>query len=1611
MKARRLLLALVVFAAPHHVQAQAANDNPTGPAGIFNGNVTSGCSYDPYTANATRSITDIVVSGSVGTQPLALIRTANSRNPGPYHGLFGQPGGWQHNYTWSVSSGERSTRANFQPTSYPVIFPDGRIETFYKNTNTNVTDSYFRAGKGLRERFIPINPASGNMLGILILADGSKVEFKATPQSYRDKPCDNCATVTYYYYSYVAQAITDAYGLRTNFAYNADGTLHQVTDASGRYLQFFYTTIGNVVIDYVQASDGRIVNYTYNRQSFPPSSQVYTCLTGVNYYGDSQLNAYYSYQGPNVPDAYFNGTAYNGVPLLKTCDDPMYPGPMRRIGYSYATAKNPDGTAPVYGQILSENYYDGSNIGSAVSTLAINTASTRTETRGDGPARSFTYTGNQLTSCTDFNNKPASQAYDPNGYVNAVTDRNTHTTNYTLKPLTGMPTQVQFPATPSDAPSSARGTISYTYGGDAGCSDTNNADTNNPYYVCTATDEAGNVTRYSRGPNKRITRIDYPDGGYETFGYNGFGQVTNHRMTTGGTESFTYDGRGMKTQDRDPYHASGNPIAWYQYDSLDRLLGVTDTLGSGPGDVNHTTSYSYNTRGQVTTTTHPVDPIDGTRHFVTNAYDISTGTLTSVTDELNHVTSYTYDDYRRVRSVTSPGHDTPVTTRFFYDPSATGDDYRLTAPAVTYVQRSTAYDRSFYDANLRKVWIAVAQATADAAMTGYGYDNVGNVTSVVAPNEQSGQQFAGRSSTTTYDERNRPYQVNDALGNTSTLKYDAYGRKASITRANGQVVTFDSYDLMNRLLQQTVKQTPDPDAVTKYTYYNAGGLLRSMQDPKLVAIGSADSYFYNYDLMGRKTQLTYPHDSQNVQRTEIWHYNAANELDTFTNRDGKVQTINYDSLYRVTGFSWNDGLTPSVTFGYDVAGRTTNITNANATITRAYYNDNLLSWEQTRYADAVNRTVSYTYNDEGRRETVDYPYGAYSFTYTYTKRGQLDTILSGGGSQLVNYNYDVNGNLKKRILDNSTNSVYGYDAVDRALSISHTFASGSTAPTTRTLAYAYDSVGNRKWAKRDGSLGDAFGYDLADQVTFTKLNTTSPGGVVTSSPNIIYDANGNRTSFNAYGTNDAYTANQLNQYTDRTSATTSPIYDTKGDMTRGLDGSTYTYDAQCRVLTATKAGTTYRFTYDGLNRQVTRKIGGASPIYNVYDGWDLIGEYDAHATVPITAYVYGAGGIVKGMSASSSWYYYADASGSTSHVARSDGTLEEWMRYDLQGAPIFYNSAGQQISSSPYGVRHLFSGQQWYSEIGLYDLRNRFYSPDIGRFLQPDPIDFDGDAANLYRHCANNPLINVDPFGLWTIQLGLSLSGQIGPLAGSIGFGIVFDGHGNVGGYGTGFTGATGLGAAVSGGGGGMYSNADTIYGIEGPFVEGSLTAGDEGTVSVVGFGSTDGKVVGYGLFGGAGGGAGAAVGVSNTSVHGFFNIFGANNVPTQALSPNQGSTGQATPPPGGTTYVDPNICPECATAERVIVTGTPVEGEGAPSPRSSLFTPRYAPYAPSLYNFTGPGISSLSNPWGSWGEPHGFQLPGSPGSFYSGLDPVPGSITIGMGASAFEPAYPAKLQ
>jgi uncharacterized protein RhaS with RHS repeats len=52
----------------------------------------------------------------------------------------------------------------------------------------------------------------------------------------------------------------------------------------------------------------------------------------------------------------------------------------------------------------------------------------------------------------------------------------------------------------------------------------------------------------------------------------------------------------------------------------------------------------------------------------------------------------------------------------------------------------------------------------------------------------------------------------------------------------------------------------------------------------------------------------------------------------------------------------------------------------------------------------------------------------------------------------------------------------------------------------------------------------------------------------------------------------------------------------------------------------------------------------------------------------------------------------------------------------------------------------------------LFYYRARYYDPTIGRFLQEDPIGLLG-GPNFYVYAGNDPITNVDPFGLCTGDL------------------------------------------------------------------------------------------------------------------------------------------------------------------------------------------------------------------------------------------------------------------
>ena len=79
-----------------------------------------------------------------------------------------------------------------------------------------------------------------------------------------------------------------------------------------------------------------------------------------------------------------------------------------------------------------------------------------------------------------------------------------------------------------------------------------------------------------------------------------------------------------------------------------------------------------------------------------------------------------------------------------------------------------------------------------------------------------------------------------------------------------------------------------------------------------------------------------------------------------------------------------------------------------------------------------------------------------------------------------------------------------------------------------------------------------------------------------------------------------------------------------------------------------------------------------------------------------------------------------------------------------------YNAYGVLLTETDATVTHLFgyTGRPSQTDTGLQNNLNRWYDPEIGRFVSEDPIVFRGGDANLARYCGNDPLNCVDPGGL-----------------------------------------------------------------------------------------------------------------------------------------------------------------------------------------------------------------------------------------------------------------------
>jgi RHS repeat-associated protein len=112
-----------------------------------------------------------------------------------------------------------------------------------------------------------------------------------------------------------------------------------------------------------------------------------------------------------------------------------------------------------------------------------------------------------------------------------------------------------------------------------------------------------------------------------------------------------------------------------------------------------------------------------------------------------------------------------------------------------------------------------------------------------------------------------------------------------------------------------------------------------------------------------------------------------------------------------------------------------------------------------------------------------------------------------------------------------------------------------------------------------------------------------------------------------------------------------------------------------------------------------------------------------------------------------------DANFNVTALLNTSGAAVERYVYDPYGKPTVLTAAWGTLTGSAFAWAYLHRGGRYDTASGLYNFRNRDYSPSLGRWLQLDPIRFDAGDTSLYRMEKDDPMIRVDPTGLqqWVV--------------------------------------------------------------------------------------------------------------------------------------------------------------------------------------------------------------------------------------------------------------------
>lgn len=702
--------------------------------------------------------------------------------------------------------------------------------------------------------------------------------------------------------------------------------------------------------------------------------------------------------------------------------------------------------------------------------------------------------------------------------------------------------------------------------------------------------------------------------------------------------------------------------------------------------------------------------------------------------------SYTYDDKNNVISAVDSQKNA---TKFEYNENS--DLTGITDP------KGNKFEYE-YDKPKRNI---IKATSAMKVINRFQYDSNGNITKsgTVQPDAQDKGIWITRSFTT---DKNHVASVTDAEGNRTLYDWNVKSDLLnSLTDGQGNRLSYE-YDSADRMTSVSQEVTAGgTKQVVKNTY--------SYTKDKLTSIDhNGFRYGFEYDAFGNTTaasiagsqviQYIYESGNGNLSRTvyangnEIrYTYDSQDRMTESYFRDfsggteQKLNTYTYDkegNLCRVV----NHMSGKTYDLDYDFLDRLMRVRDEKGSFYEYTYDATNHMTKLIHKAGVSHTTTLYTYDKDGREQTTKVR-GGYTKTSTYDKLGRAAGVtLSTKKAFAVKVAYPAaNGNQE------------------------HAMPSGLTVG-DRKLTYQYDKNGNiTRIQDRSGSGAaktDTFCYDERNQLIREDSQTQNKTIVYE------YDLGGNLTEVKEY----AYTTGELPAFPERTE--TGSYASVWKDQLVNWNGTAMTYDAIGNMLT--RGNITYRWTmgrklagvnngkniqyfYDHTGSRTKKVVDGTATEYRMA-GELLVSEITNGQTF---WYTYDSNAnLVSIIIGGKNYFYVRNLQNDIIALIDEDGNTVVNYTYDSWGKILsitgsLKDTVGQQ---NPFRYR----GYYYDKETGMYYLKNRYYDPELRRFISSDAVTTLIASTetlhnrNLYTYCNQNPLTRSDGNGhLWTVAAGI----------------------------------------------------------------------------------------------------------------------------------------------------------------------------------------------------------------------------------------------------------------